>query len=301
MRKRMEAVVVISVLVGSAAGVFFIAEKSILLNFFYLPVLITGYFLGRRHAVTVAVFCILALTFYTILYPTMFNLTGRGVTVRLVTMLLAWAGFLMLVAIVSSHLFDVNQRRLRELRDAYVGVLEILTKFLESKDPYTKGHSVRVAELAVDTARAMKLGEEDVETIRVAALLHDIGKVDISASVINKAASLTEEERKEIDTHAQKGGEILKSLGGVLKHAIPLVMAHHLHFAHDEKSGESPLGARIISVADAFDSMVTDRPYRKAMPLWEAVQKLKEGAGTQFDPKVVAAFERVAASRAEQI
>jgi len=179
--------------------------------------------------------------------------------------------------------------------------VEILTKFLESKDPYTKGHSVRVAELAADTARAMKTDEDEVETIRVAALLHDIGKVDISTSVINKAASLTEEERKEIDTHSEKGGDILKSVGGVLKQAIPLVVAHHRSFAHGENSEDVPLGARIIAVADAFDSMVTDRPYRKAMPLWEAIEKLKEGAGTQFDPKVVEAFERVAVSRAEQM
>jgi putative nucleotidyltransferase with HDIG domain len=299
-RKHLEAIIVISVLVGSALGVFFIVEKSVLLNFFYLPVLITGYFLGRKHAVLAGIFCVLALTFYCILYPDLFCLTGKG-AVSLVTMLLAWAGFLMLVAIISSHLFEVNQQRIRELHQAYVGVLEILMKFLESKDPYTKGHSTRVAELAIETARAMKLTEEEIETIRVAALLHDIGKVDISTAVIHKAASLTSEERKEMNTHTEKGADILKSIGGVLKGAVPLIVAHHEYFAHDEKSGELPLGARIISVADAFDSMVTDRPYRKAMPLWEAIAELKKNAGRQFDPKVVAAFEHVAAARVEHV
>jgi len=296
--KHMETIIVVSVLVGSVLGVFMIVEKTVMLNFYYLPVLIAGYFLGRRHAVLAAIFCVLATIFYALLYPEMFAGTGKQ-KLRVFSMLSAWGGFLILVTLVASYLFEVNQKRIRELREAYIGVLEILTKYLESKDEYTKGHSLRVAELAAETAKTMGLSEDEVEVVRAAAMLHDIGKVEVSASVISKAAGLTAEEPKQMDSHSQKGAELLESVGVVLRNAVPLILAHHNYFAHGDSDPDVPLGACIIAVADSFDAMTTDRPYRKAIPMWEALEEIKQNAGTQFDPTVVEAFEKVAAAKVE--
>ncbi len=198
----------------------------------------------------------------------------------------------------------MNDRRLIDLRKAYIGILEILSKYLESTDNYTKGHSLRVSEYAQEIALAMGLAKEEVENIRVAGLLHDIGKIEISGEVIRKAANLTAEERALIDTHAHKGANILSSVGAVLKEVVPIVLAHHKYFISNslEKDGEQsaiPLGARIVAVADSFDAMVTDRPYRKGMPPWKALEELISKAGNQFDPQVVEAFKWVLTEKME--
>jgi HD-GYP domain-containing protein (c-di-GMP phosphodiesterase class II) len=144
----------------------------------------------------------------------------------------------------------------------------------------------------------MDLPQVEAENIKVAALLHDIGKIDISSDLIKKAASLSTEEKEIVASHPHKGVELLSAVGGVLKDAMPIVEAHHSFFVEcksleDRKAKKIPLGARILSVADSFDAMVTDRPYRKGMPHWEAMEELEKCSGTQFDPQVVDAFKRV--------
>jgi putative nucleotidyltransferase with HDIG domain len=182
-----------------------------------------------------------------------------------------------------------------------MGILEILSKYIESSDKYTQGHSVRVAHYATEIAVAMKLKPQDVENIKVAALLHDIGKIDISTELIGKAASLSSEEINIMASHSERGAQILSSVGSVLSEAIPLVRAHHQYFDHDEHkgspSGEVPLGARILAVADSYDAMTTDRPYRSGMPPWKAIEELERCTGTQFDPKVVACFKNTLVQR----
>jgi putative nucleotidyltransferase with HDIG domain len=220
--------------------------------------------------------------------------------------LLSWGGFLILASIVVGTLYEENERRLQDLKNAYIGILEILSKYLESTDPYTKGHSVRVSELAMETAIIMDLPRNEIETIRVAGLLHDIGKIEISGEILRKAAQLTTEEKELIDTHAVKGAYILSSVGSVLKEVVPIVIAHHKYFvdtmeANDKEAIKIPLAARIIAVADSFDAMTTDRPYRKGMPPWEALEEIVAKAGQQFDPEVVAAFKHVVTAKLERV
>jgi putative nucleotidyltransferase with HDIG domain len=191
------------------------------------------------------------------------------------------------------------------LRQAYIGILEILSKYLESTDRYTKGHSVRVSELAMEIAIAMELHRTEVENIRVAGLLHDIGKIEVSGEVLRKAAELSKEERELIDSHTVKGAYLLFAVGSVLKEVVPIVVAHHKYFVDtlDSKDNDKlkvPLGARIVAVADAFDAMTTDRPYRKGMVPWEALNELVSKAGTQFDPKVIEAFKRIISGKLER-
>ena len=178
-----------------------------------------------------------------------------------------------------------------------MGILEILSKYIESSDKYTQGHSVRVSHYAVEIAAAMKLEPQEIENIKVAALLHDIGKVDISTELIGKAASLSSEEINIMASHFERGAQILSSLGSVLSEAIPLVRAHHQYFDHDEHKGSPSGGARILAVADAYDAMTTDRPYRLGMPPWKVIKELERGPGTQFDPEVVACFKSALVQR----
>ena len=185
---------------------------------------------------------------------------------------------------------------MQDLKKAYIGVLEILSKYLESTDRYTKGHSVRVSELAMETAIAMELSRPQVENIRVAGLLHDIGKIEISGEILRKAAALSSEERELMDEHTVKGAYLLSAVGSVLEDVVPIVISHHKYFmngpgSQGNETHKIPLGARVVAVVDAFDAMTTDRPYRKGMPPWEALEEIVKNTGKQFDPEVVEAFQ----------
>lgn len=283
---------------------YFVVQKMAFLNFYFLPVLVSGYFLGKRQAIFTAIFIITFVVFLALLDPNSFM--GAAGDLRLAFNFIIWGGFLILAAAVVGTLYEQKERKVQELKQAYIGVLEILSKYLEASDRYTKGHSVRVADYATDIAVAMELPSSEVENIRVAGLLHDIGKIEISSSLIRKAANLSDEEKKIVDQHAEKGAVLLSSVGPVLNEAIPIVLSHHNYFIEGKnKKGKNlkniPLGARIIAVADAFDAMVTDRPYRKGKPPWQAIEELERCSGTQFDPEVVEAFKKVIGEKVEVV
>jgi putative nucleotidyltransferase with HDIG domain len=283
---------------------FFVVQKLAFLNFYYLPVLVSGYVLGRKMSVLTALFCVVLIAFSAINNPHLFQV--QTTNLLLVSDLMLWGGFLILAGYVVGTLYQQKENKIQELRKAYVGVLEILAKYLESYDRYTRSHSLRVADYATNIAIAMELPRHQVENVKVAALLHDIGKVEISSDLIKKAATLSDEERDEVATHPQKGVELLSMVGSVLKEAMPLVEAHHYYFVEgssSEKRNEKqiPVGARILAVADAFDAMVTDRPYRKGKSNWEAMEELERYSGIQFDPQVVEAFKKVYAEKAEVV
>jgi putative nucleotidyltransferase with HDIG domain len=251
-----------------------------------------------------AIFSILAVVVFVLIFPQRF--LGDKVFWHSIAKLLSWGGFLILASITVGTLYEESEHRLQDLKKAYIGILEILAKYLESTDPYTKGHSVRVSELAKETAMIMKLSPDEVENIRVAGLLHDIGKIEISGEILRKAAQLTTDERELIDSHSVKGAYILTSVGSVLKDVVPIVIAHHMYFvdnldANDKDKQKIPLAARIIAVADSFDAMTTDRPYRKGMPPWKALEEVAANAGKQFDPEVVSAFKHVAGENLEMV
>jgi HD-GYP domain-containing protein (c-di-GMP phosphodiesterase class II) len=135
-----------------------------------------------------------------------------------------------------------------------------------------------------------------IEDIKAAAMLHDIGKLDISRDLLYKAAKLTNEEYEEIKQHVSKGIGLLEPVGGSLRRVIPIVLAHHDKFDgtgyHPTKGEAIPIEARIIAVADVYDSLTSDRPYRKAMSPFEARDIIIKGSNTEFDPNVVAAFQK---------
>jgi len=186
-----------------------------------------------------------------------------------------------LAAILVGTLADERKKQL-----ACIGVLEILSKYLEAGDPATKSHSLRVAELSVRIAQIMNLTTTEIKNIRVAALLHDIGKIEVGVSLINKSVKLTESEMALIKTHAQKSAQLLKLTGTVLKQAIPIVEAHHKFFCDSRSEKDLPLGACILAVTDAFDAIVSDRPYRAGRHLKQALAEIEQGPAPSLTLKL---------------
>ncbi|MBU1106534.1 MAG: HD domain-containing protein [Candidatus Riflebacteria bacterium] len=187
-----------------------------------------------------------------------------------------------------------NARLYENIQKVYLSTIEVLATAIDAKDPYTQGHSRRVTQYSVAIAEEMNLLPKDVEDIRYAGLLHDVGKIGIKDSIIRKPGRLTDEEYAIIKKHPAIGAKILRPVD-FLADKIPGVLHHHEYFDGrgypDHLIGETiPLSGRIICVADAFDAMTTNRPYRKGLTVKTAIGELKKFSGKQFDPECVEAF-----------
>jgi HD-GYP domain-containing protein (c-di-GMP phosphodiesterase class II) len=187
-----------------------------------------------------------------------------------------------------------NARLYQKIQDSYFEIVKALAQAIEAKDPYTHGHSARVMEYAVLIAQKLGLPEEEIESLRYAAILHDIGKIGVRGIVLNNPDSLTDEECDKIKKHPLIGEGIIKPIE-LLQPIRPLIRHHHEWYNGkgypDGLSGENiPLDARILVIADAYDAMKSDRPYRKALTEDFIIQELKQGSGTQFEPKLVEVF-----------
>lgn len=183
------------------------------------------------------------------------------------------------------------------MRKMYLNTMRTLMTLLEAKDPYTRGHSERVCGYALAIGRAMKLSEMSLEILEYSALLHDVGKMGVADNIIFKADTLSDMEFSKVRAHPVIGSNIIAQIDG-LRNVANIMRHHHERFDGggypDGLVGETiPLESRILAVADAYDAMTTERPYKKALSFEEAMEELKRGAGSQFDPQVVAAFLRI--------
>ena len=182
--KNFESIIIFAILWSAFLGTYFLDDPSIVLYFYYLPVLVASYFLGRRMGLLTAILSIVLVLVCALFFP--FRFFSQEMLLQDISRLSSWGGFLILTSVTVSSLYEKNERRLEDLRNAYIGIVEILSKYLESTDKYTRGHSVRVSELAMEIAIAMDLHRTDVENVRVAGLLHDIGKIEISGEEMVK-------------------------------------------------------------------------------------------------------------------
>jgi putative nucleotidyltransferase with HDIG domain len=177
-------------------------------------------------------------------------------------------------------------------------LIETLAAVIDARDVFTYGHSTQVTNYALAIAKEMGLPEEEREMIRKAGLLHDIGKVGISERILAKKGAITQDERHILEQHPVLGEEILGRVKD-MKELAEIVGSHHERYdgngyPYGRKGEEIPLAGRILGVADALDAMLSDRPYRPAMNLLQALVEIRRNAGTQFDPNVVEALLRVA-------
>jgi len=175
-------------------------------------------------------------------------------------------------------------------------IIRALTSAVDAKDPYTCGHSERVARVAVRLAEGLGCDAGTIDSLYLAALLHDVGKIGIDDAILRKMGTLSDEEYEHIKAHVSIGHRILHEVE--LKDLLPVVFHHHESwdgggYPRHLDAQQIPLAARIVAVADAFDAMSSDRPYRKAMPDETVDRILETGAGLQWDPDVVRAFLRV--------
>lgn len=277
------------------AGVmnFLIASHRMVLGFYTLPTVFSAYYYGRRHATLTAFASLFMVMLLVHFNPALFSTQAVALPDEKWYDVTAWGGILVVTAYAMGTLCESKEDHLRELRETYHGVLLILRHFI-SKDKYTQNHSYRVSIYAAKIASYLGLKTERIEDVRAAALLHDIGKLDISRQILYKAARLTEEEFEEMKRHVEKGLEILEPVGGSLRRVLPIILSHHDRFDgsgyHHTRGQDIPLEARIIAVADVYDSLTSDRPYRKAMSPFDAKEIIAKESGAEFDPQVVDAF-----------
>jgi len=190
----------------------------------------------------------------------------------------------------------VASRVSRETRAAcqlFLGAIESLSSALEAKDEYSRGHSERVGKFSQDIARAIGSRPEEVERIGLAGRLHDIGKIGVRESVLLKSSALTEEERQHVQRHPVVGERILAAVLMDVE-TVSMVRNHHEHYGGggypDNLRGSAiPLGARVLAVADAFDALTSDRPYRSRMDAKQAMEVMRAGSGVQWQPALVEA------------
>ncbi|HUO85344.1 MAG TPA: HD domain-containing phosphohydrolase [Thermoanaerobaculia bacterium] len=190
-----------------------------------------------------------------------------------------------------------------ENHQLFVSSVRLLAAAIDAKDPYTRGHSERVARFSIAIGKQLELGKKDLQDLRISALLHDVGKIGIDDRILRKPAALTDEEFAVMKTHPQKGAVIMAGMAQLIE-VIPGMKYHHEKWAgggypEGLKGEEIPMQARIISVADTFDAMTTNRPYQRAMELNYVIERIRGFAETRFDPRVVEAF--VAAVSAGEI
>ncbi len=222
-----------------------------------------------------------------------------------------------IILLVESALKSVSQMRIikdintkletayAELKDAYRGTMESLRLAVDAKDSYTKNHSDRVSYYSVLIAKKLNLPESEIELIRDGGLFHDIGKIGIPDSILQKTTRLTDEEYDDIKNHPSIGAHILKP-AKIFENIIPIVKHHHERYdgrgyPSSLKGEEIPLSARIVCVADSFDAMTSDRSYRPRFTLFKALEELERCKGSQFDPQLVDIFVEEVRNNSEQI
>jgi hypothetical protein len=296
--RRAFEVMVIVVTLGMT-GVFYHlgGYKMVALNLFFLPVILTGYYLGRTSAGVLAVFCALSVTIAATLDGTGFAAHQSAVTVGL--SLTVWAAVLGLAAILVGTLCDERARTVDELHEAYVGVVEVLSKYLQGANPRVKARSVRIAELSQMVAQELKLSQKETDDIRVGALLHDLGTIEITTQLISKAMGVLESDASQAQKHTFHGMDLVHSLGTVLRGALPLLVAQddaaRECWTKDREATvrDIPLGAQIIRAVRAYDTTIVDSSNGGSSPD-SVLAELRRDSSGDYDPEILDALERVA-------
>lgn len=244
---------------------------------------------------TIVLFSLLAFCYLLVVYKYpeyMAKITPFAFSVMLILMGLIWHKEKAVLASLEKVTREARFARVK-LKEGYFSTMKSLALTIETKDPYTRGHSARVVDYALLISDELGLSQDEKVEIRNAGILHDIGKVAIADHILGKPGTLSEEEMEVIKKHPGFGVDILTPLP-FLKGELSIILEHHERVDgngyHNVDEKDIPLASRIIAVADSYDAMTSDRPYRKAYSKEKAIQELKENTGSQFDPQVVEAF-----------
>jgi HD-GYP domain-containing protein (c-di-GMP phosphodiesterase class II) len=279
--------------------------KMVVLNLFYLPIVLSGYFLGRTNAGILALLSVLAVTIATVLDSTGFAGFSSPVTVGLA--LTVWAGALGLTAILVGTLCDERAKTVEELHAAYVGVVEVLSRYLQSADPQVKARSTRIAELSQAVALEMRLSRKDMDDVRVGALLYDLGNVEITTHILSKAVHTLEAGVGRAGTYTFSGTDLVHSLGSVLSGALPLLLNQDdisREYVNRVAQGQTPgvpIGAKIIRTVRAYDSLLFQPTAGATLTPEKAIRELRMDVASGHDPEILDALERCSRRQARSV
>jgi putative nucleotidyltransferase with HDIG domain len=291
-----ELIIIFLLVAITAIIYFFVLNQRAFLNFFFLPVLLGAYFFGKRYAVLSALATIILIFSVAYINPATFKYSGDNEFYRWLD-LSTWGGFIIIAGYCIGHLYEKKEAATKEIRRTYLGIIEMLSLVIDSVDQQTQTHSYRVSAIASLIAKEIGLSDEDIEDIRIASLLHDLGKIGVNLEILSKAGDLTLGERAHMEQHTDLGVDVLGPVKGRVHQLIPLILYHHERYdgsGYNAMTGDDiPLGARIIAIADVYDAMTSDRPYRKALTSTMARTEIVSNSGTKYDPVVVLHFEQI--------
>ncbi len=284
--KHFEASLIILILIGILAIAFLVHYKFSFLNFFFLPVILSGYFLGQTRAVLTAIFCILLVILY-LLFFHLLSSTGQGFSLDETINLITWGGFLILTAAIIGTVSEQREMRIRNLRRSYVGALEILLKYMEVADD-VKPRSLRVAFLAGKMAEAAGLEKRDIENIKSAALLYEAGDLQSSLPFFHEVVDFMASGKDfSQDQLGDRENVMLKSTASLLKEIEPLLYNYFLHYVQEahilDKDVEAiPVGSSLIALADIYDRLSNNVPLIQESEAYKSLASIESLGGRAF-------------------
>ena len=295
-RTRLELILIFTAL--ATAGLFYSMQgyKMVVLYLFYLPVVLSGFFLGRYHAGLLTVFSIMLASVLVFLdwtgFPTGSSPIVIGFTISV------WASTLGLISLLVGTLSDDRAAKTKELHEAYVGVVEVLSRYLQSANPHLKDRSVRVAELSQMVAVRIKLSPKQIDNIRVAALLYDIGKIEITTRLIDRAVSTLQSNAQGLGQDTFQGSELIQSISSTLSPDILPLLAPEtdaMYTYHTDEDGPTvsdiPIGAKIIRTVRTYDDLTQGILATSGLSPSDAIAELRTETTADHDYEIVSALE----------
>ncbi len=298
--KHFEASLIILILIGILAIAFLVHYKFSFLNFFFLPVILSGYFLGQTRAVLTAIFCILLVILY-LLFFHLLSSTGQGFSLDETINLITWGGFLILTAAIIGTVSEQREMRIRNLRRSYVGALEILLKYMEVADD-VKPRSLRVAFLAGKMAEAAGLEKRDIENIKSAALLYEAGDLQSSLPFFHEVVDFMATGKDfSQDQLGDRENVMLKSTASLLKEIEPLLYNYFLHYVQEahilDKDVEAiPVGSSLIALADIYDRLSNNVPLIQESEAYKSLASIESLGGRAFPHVAIYALREAMSS-----
>jgi len=295
--RNIEGFLILTILISVMFINFFVYSKVAFLNFYFLPVIVAGYYLGKRLAVLGAFFTILMVWVFVLANLEIYLIDNAKFD--LYFNLTIWGGFLVISGWVIGQLAEKLREDLDTSNKLRLEITQRLSRAAEFKDNDTGLHVIRMSHYARLVAEALDVGEEWADMIFHAAPMHDVGKIGIPDKILLKPGKLDPDEWQIMKSHTTMGGEILS--GGtseLMKMSHTIAITHHEKwdgsgYPEGLKEDEIPLEGRIVAVADVFDALTSERPYKKAWSVEKSLALIEEESGKHFDPLVARAFKKI--------
>lgn len=272
-------------------------QKLVILNLFYLPIVLSGFFLGRYHTGVLALLAVISASVVATEEFDRLVISQEPLVIAVV--MTVWAAVLGLTALLVGTLSDDRSRKEHELHEAYVGVVDVLSKYLQSANPRLKARSTRVVELSQSVATYLHMSPQQIDDIRVAALMQDLGKIEVTMRILSKVMGPLEAISNQATESRFQGIDLVHSLGSVLRGAIPL-LSHEdssLGWCSEDDAlttANMPMGARIIRLARAFDDLTEGGLQGNWATPTEALKELRRQSASPVDTQILNALETLA-------